>query len=159
MPIAYILVAMALLLGGWYRMDTVDKKEAITAQNEARVIAMNMVAFKDWLREVALVRDENGRLPYYHLFFGNENESGDSASLHYYEIKDMIAASGKKPKNMAWFDGPLDGVSAYVKHGKIVVYFNRTNRWDQALKGDVQKELLKLTGGSYNVGKATGYPR
>jgi len=137
MPIAYVLVAMTLLLGGWHQSHHVSQAREVVTESEAKVIAANMLAYKNMLLEVAMFRDVNlGSMPYYDRFM-TETERAEIFLQNTVADQNIILRMPNK----------FPGVSAYIDRGRVIVYYDGKN------KTNVQAELLKMSGGSYNVGR------
>jgi len=145
MPIAFILVLMALLLGGWYQTHNYEQQHEATLKSEAGAVATNMLAYKDWINRVVKHQNAEGQLPHYERF---RTFQGDAS-----EFIRQARARGYVPEAMTWFKGPMPGVSAWIDHGKVYLYYNPTSSAHASQRG-VQSELLALTNGSYGVGKA-----
>jgi len=147
MPIAFIIVLMAILLGGWYQSYNYEQRQEATLKSEASAIATNMLAYKDWINKVVKYQNDAGQLPYYERF---RNFQGDA---EYFMFLIQGQSGGEMPQMMTWFNGPMPGVSAYLDRGKIFLYYNPTSSAHASQRG-VQSELLALTNGSFGVGKA-----
>lgn len=145
MPIAFILVAMLTLSTGWYATSLRTDQAETKRVSEAQSVASNMMAYQKLINAYARYTNELGE-PVNAARFNAFN--GDA--------RDFIAqsdAAGGSPGIMTWFKGPMPGVSAVIENGTVFLYYNPTSTAHATQRG-VQSELVRLTQGSYGVGKA-----
>jgi len=149
MPIAIILVAMVTLLGGWYSSERMTQQNEAKLTSEAQAIAANMLSYQRYINDYVKYKDPAGDVPNYHHF---QTFNGDA--------QDFIAqadAAGRAPGTMTWFKGPMPGVSAQINAGRLVLHYAPTSSANASQRG-VQAELLRMTRGSYGVGKTVATP-
>ena len=145
MPLAFILVVMVSLLGGWYSTTVHNEQQEVKLTSEAQAIASNMLSYQKLINDYVRHLNDVDQVANYSRFL---SFSGDAA--------DYIAAcdaAGYSPGTMSWFKGPMPGVIARIEYGKLYMYY-QPNSTANATQRGVQAELLRLTRGSYGVGKS-----
>jgi len=145
MPLAFFIVLAATLVGSWYQMENYEHQRVLTLKSEAGAVASNMLSYKDWINRIVKYQVPGGSRPNYANF---QTWQGDAETFI-----DLARSNGNIPATMSWFKGPMPGVSAWIDHGKVYLYYAPLSSAHVTQQG-VQAELLKLTNGSYGVGKA-----
>lgn len=150
MPLAFILVVMIALMSSFWQSETSAAQAEVKLTSEAQAVAANMLAYQQYINNYVSYRNAAGQTPNrarYQSFHGNALELISAAD-----------AAGDKPENvMTWFKGPMPGVTGVIEAGELHLYYKPISSAHASQRG-VQAELLRITKGSFGVGKSTLSP-
>lgn len=140
MPIAFFLVAMIALLGGWYQMENQAQEMEMIRKSEAQAVASSITSYHLKVVKCARYKDASGVMPHWNRF---SSFNGTAQSF----LADCSGTPGPD-----WISAPLDGVNMTISAGKITVTYNPV-RGLHASRAGVQGELNRMTHNSIILGQ------
>jgi len=142
MPLIYVLVAMIVLLGGYYAGEVRQEEDRIHLESQASAVAGNMIAFRGLISDVATFRNEEDQLVNYDRYYTYTGSA--QAFLD-------ATPEENRPDTKLWFT-PIDGVKGWIENGQLYIYYDPPDNGISPPQAGVQSALLRITQNSTRVG-------
>lgn len=143
MPMMIIIVTIVAIFYGSIHSRNMEDQRLATEISEAKVVAANMVAYRNRVAEhVKLIPVDQ------YLSFEGPTESTEGV-VGFLEMAKTV--SGKEPLIHDWYK-PFPDINGYITNGNMYVYYKKPELGMGPTEAGVQRELLLLSNRSNRIG-------